>query len=209
MARPPKSATSARSAEKKTEKEVKGPDHPHSVGWTRPQRVRLISATCPFHLEAGGSIAPVDVEFETYGRLNSDKSNVILIVHALSGDAHVAGWDAEAAERGRKWRTRKPGWWDEMVGPGEPLDTEKYFFVCANVLGSCYGTTGPLDPDPAAGKPYGLRFPLVTVGDWAKLQALLLDHLGIERLFAVIGGSLGGQQALEWALAFPERVERV
>ena len=207
--RMPKSYAAALAAEKESKREVKGPDHLRSVGWTRPQRVRLITETCPFRLEAGGNIAPVDVEFETYGKLSRDKSNAILIVHALSGDAHLAGWDAEAAERGRKWRTRKPGWWDEMVGPGEPFDTDKYFFICANVLGSCYGTTGPMETDPATGRPYGLRFPLVTVGDWVRQQALLLDHLGIEKLYAVVGGSLGGQQALEWALAFPERVERV
>ena len=196
---------SGRDSRKK--KVVKEPDHPKSVGWTHPRKVRLIHEACPFRLEAGGSIAPVDVEYETYGELNPAKDNAIMILHALSGDAHVAGWDAEAEKQGRKWRTRKPGWWDEMVGPGEPLDTNRYFLICANVLGGCYGTTGPLDPDPQNGKPYGLRFPLVTVGDWVRLQALLLDYLGIEKLYAVIGGSLGGQQALEWAMAFPERVE--
>ncbi len=154
-------------------------------------------------------LSQVDVEFETYGTLSPRQDNVILLVHALSGDAHAAGWDAEAVERGRRWREKKPGWWDEMIGPGEPLDTSQYFIICSNVLGSCYGTTGPADIDPETGRRYGLRFPLVTVGDWVRLQAKLLDHLGIEQLFAVIGGSLGGQQALEWALAFPERVENV
>lgn len=190
-------------------KGVKGPEHPQSVGWTRPRRVQLVGQDDePFRLEAGGFIAPVTVEYETYGRINEAGDNVILIVHALSGDAHAAGWDEEADEDNRKWRTRKPGWWDEQVGAGLPLDTDRFFFICANVLGSCYGTTGPMDTDPATGKPYGLRFPLVTIGDWVRLQAKLLDHLGIGRLYAVIGGSLGGQQALEWALAFPERVER-
>ena len=188
---------------------VKGPDHPQSVGWTTPRRVQLVGpGDEPFRLEAGGSVAAVTVEYETYGRLNDAGDNVILIVHALSGDAHAAGWDSEAGENNRKWRTRKPGWWDDQVGPGLPLDTGRFYFICANVLGSCYGSTGPMDTDPATGKPYGLRFPLVTIGDWVRLQARLLDHLGIGKLYAVIGGSLGGQQALEWALAFPERVER-
>ena len=201
MERPP---AKVEASKKKT---VKGPEHEASVGWTHSERVCLVSQDKPFYLEAGGSIAPVDVEYETYGKLNTARDNAILIVHALSGDAHVAGWDAEAKKKGRKWRTRKPGWWDDMIGPGEPLDTEKYFVICSNVLGSCYGTTGPMDLDLSTGRHYGLRFPLVTVGDWVRLQALLLDHLGIKRLYAVIGGSLGGQQALEWALAFPERVE--
>ncbi|MBW7997749.1 MAG: homoserine O-acetyltransferase [Candidatus Glassbacteria bacterium] len=190
-------------------KGIKGPEHPQSVGWTRPRRVELVGPDDePFRLEAGGSLAPVTVEYETYGRINEAGDNVILIVHALSGDAHAAGWDEEAGEDNRKWRTRKPGWWDEQVGPGLPLDTDRFYFICANVLGSCYGTTGPMTTDPATGKPFGLRFPLVTTGDWVRQQAKLLDHLGIGKLYAVIGGSLGGQQALEWALAFPERVER-
>ncbi|MEA1996026.1 MAG: homoserine O-acetyltransferase [Gemmatimonadota bacterium] len=190
-------------------KALKGPDHPESVGWTRSERVCLTGEGNPFRLEAGGRIDPVDVEYETYGKLDPGKDNAILLVHALSGDAHAAGWDRDAEKTGRKWRTRKPGWWDVLIGPGLPLDTEKYFIICSNVLGSCYGTTGPMDIDPGTDARYGLRFPLVTVGDWVRLQAKLMDYLGIERLFAVIGGSLGGQQALEWALAFPERVENV
>jgi len=205
MEHPP--AKVERKAQGAKKRAVKGPEHKASVGWTHPERVRLVTEACPFYLEAGGSIAPVDVEYETYGKLNAAKDNAILIVHALSGDAHVAGWDAEADKRGRKWRIRKPGWWDDMVGPGEPLDTERYSVICSNVLGSCHGTTGPIYLDPRTGRPYGLRFPLVTVGDWVRLQALLLDHLGIDRIYAVIGGSLAGQQALEWALAFPDRVE--
>lgn len=201
------SAKAGGKAEDRKKKKIKGPEHKSSVGWTHSERVCLVTENDPFYLEAGGSIAPVNVEYETYGKLNSARDNAILIVHALSGDAHVAGWDSEAKKKGRKWRARKPGWWDDMIGPGEPLDTERYFIICANVLGSCYGTTGPMDLDPRTGRPYGLRFPLVTVGDWVRLQALLLDYLGIERIYAVIGGSLGGQQALEWALAFPDRVE--
>ncbi|MBN2289364.1 MAG: homoserine O-acetyltransferase [Candidatus Glassbacteria bacterium] len=187
-------------------KPVKPPEDPASVGWTRAQRVRLVETGETFRLEAGGEVSPVDVEYETYGELNPAGDNAILLLHALSGDAHAAGWDAGAEAEGRKWRTRKPGWWDEMIGPGLPLDTRKYQIICSNVLGSCYGTTGPDDIDPDSGKPYGLRFPVVTIGDWVRLQARLLDHLGIDRVYAVLGGSLGGQQALEWALAYPDRV---
>jgi homoserine O-acetyltransferase/O-succinyltransferase len=192
---------------KPMKKQLKSPDDPFSVGWTRAQRVRLVEPDESFRLEAGGEISPIDVEYETYGKLNRAKDNVILLLHALSGDAHAAGWDADAEAAGRKWRTRKPGWWDEIIGPGLPLDTRKYFIICSNVLGSCFGTTGPDDINPDTGKPYGLRFPVVTIGDWVHVQALLLDHLGLEKVYAVIGGSLGGQQALEWALAYPDRVE--
>lgn len=185
-----------------------GPDSPHSVGWTEAQRVRLFEIGNPMKLEAGGTIAPVDVEYETYGELSSSQDNVILIVHALSGDAHVAGWDRYAERDNRPWRLRKPGWWDPIVGPGKPIDTRRFFVICSNVLGSCYGTTGPSSIDPTRNAPYGIRFPVVTVEDWVRLQARLLDFLGIERLYAVIGGSLGGQQAIEWALRYPERVER-
>ena len=189
-------------------KEYDPPDHPNSVGWTVAKTVRVATADKPLKLELGGQIGPVDVEYETYGELSAAKDNAVLILHALSGDAHVAGWDKNAEASGRAWRTRKPGWWDTMIGPGKPLDTKKYFVIGANFLGSCYGTTGPSSLNPATGKPYGLAFPLVTVGDWVKLQAQLLDKLGIPRLLAVVGGSLGGQQALEWGLAFPQRVEK-
>jgi len=185
------------------------PDGPGSVGWTRPQWVTLADASNPFALQSGRAFAPVKVEYETYGELSPARDNAILVTHALSGDAHAAGWDAAAAEMpDRAWRQRKPGWWDTAIGPGKPLDTRRFFVICANVLGSCYGSTGPSSPDPAGGQPYGLRFPTVTIGDWVRLQARLLDHLGVERLYAVVGGSLGGQQALEWALAFPDRVAR-
>lgn len=159
-------------------------------------------------LESGKEIWPVEVEFETYGNLSGARDNAVLITHALSGDAHAAGWDRDAVKDGRAWRSKKPGWWDNFIGPGKPIDTSVYFVVCANFLGSCYGTTGPASTDPETGKPYGLRFPIVTVGDWVRLQAMLLDKLGIARLHAVVGGSLGGQQALEWALAFPGRVKK-
>jgi homoserine O-acetyltransferase len=185
------------------------PDSPSSVGWTEAATCRLFDAAHPFPLESGAALFPVDVEYETYGTLNPARSNAILILHALSGDAHAAGWDRNWEATGRVWRARKPGWWDAMVGPGKPIDTRRFFVLCANVLGSCCGTSGPSSPDPESGKPYGTRFPSVSVGDWVTLQAKLLDHLGIRELFAVAGGSLGGQQALEWALAYPERVRRV
>jgi len=169
-------------------------------------RVQLADAQQPFILESGASIAPIELEYEVYGELSPDRDNVVLITHALSGDAHAAGWDADAGDRGRAWRNDRPGWWDAMIGPGKPIDTRRWCVICSSVLGGCYGTTGPASSDPTTGKPYGLRFPLVTVEDWVRLQARLLDHLGVERLHAVLGGSLGGQQALEWALAFPERV---
>lgn len=184
------------------------PDSKASVGWVEPQTLRIADAAAPFELEVGGKLAPVDVEFETYGELNPARDNAILICHALSGDAHVAGWDRVCAKSGRSWRSNKPGWWDAIVGPGKAIDTRRWFVICSNVLGSCYGTTGPASTDPTTGKPYALTFPIVTVADWVRLQARLLDRLGIARLRAVIGGSLGGQQALEWALAFPDRVER-
>ncbi len=184
-------------------------DDPSSVGLTRARVVELVPPGSPFDLEAGGSIAPVVVEYEAYGEMNVDRSNVVLVCHALSGDAHVAGWDAGALEAGRRWRLRKPGWWDEVIGPGKAIDTTKYYVLCANVLGGCYGTTGPESTDPATGRPYGMSFPIVTVSDWVRLQAMLLDHLGIERLLAVVGGSLGGQQVIEWALAYPDRVEKI
>jgi homoserine O-acetyltransferase len=200
-----------------------GPDSPDSVGWVVPRRMRLADADKPFRLEIGGALPEVVVEYETYGELSPARDNAILVTHALSGDAHAAGWDRSAGERTtsgrfkprkdgysppRGYRHKKPGWWDTMIGPGKPIDTNRFFVVCSNVLGSCYGTTGPADINPTTGAPYALGFPVVTVEDWVRLQALLLDGLGIERLYAVIGGSLGGQQALEWALAYPDRVEK-
>lgn len=184
------------------------PDSPASVGWTEARSLRVIEEGDTLKLEKGGEVGPVDVEFETYGELSPAKDNVVLICHALSGDAHVAGWDKQALAVGRHYRTKHPGWWDTVIGPGKAIDTRKYFVVCSNCLGSCYGTTGPASIDPRSGKPYAMSFPVVTVSDWVKVQALLLEKLGIERVHCVIGGSLGGQQALEWALAYPERVNR-
>lgn len=170
--------------------------------------MRVVAPGESIALEKGGSIGPIDVEYETYGQLTPAKDNAVLICHALSGDAHVAGWDKHAQKAGRGFRLKHPGWWDTVIGPGKAIDTNRYFVICSNVLGSCYGTTGPASVNPATGKPYGLSFPVVTVSDWVRVQAMLLNALGIDRLHAVIGGSLGGQQALEWALAFPDRVQR-
>jgi homoserine O-acetyltransferase len=183
------------------------PDSPFSVGYVTPHHIQIATAADPFHLEAGGSVAPVTVEYETYGQLTPAKDNVVVVCHGFSADAHAAGWH-RAAEGGKHWRGKAPGWWDSMIGPGKPIDTNRFFVICSNCIGSCYGTTGPASVNPATGKPYALDFPLVTVSDFVRLQAKLLDALGIERVFMVVGGSLGGQQALEWAFQFPDRLDR-
>ena len=190
-------------------KAVHRPDHPQSVGYTKARKAVFHQDGSPFSLAAGGRLAPVEVEYETYGELNAARDNAVLICHALTGDAHVAGWDENPAGPLKAFRKKKPGWWDEMVGPGKPIDTRRFFVVCANVLGSCYGTTGPMSLNPATGRPYGLAFPVVTVADWASLSFKLLDQLGVDRLYAVVGGSMGGQQALEMALDQPDRVARL
>lgn len=151
-------------------------------------------------LDSGQALAPVDVAYETYGELNSECSNAILILHAFSGDAHAAGISAE---------TGRPGWWDNMVGPGKAFDTRRYFVISSNVLGGCGGTTGPHSTDPSTGSPYGSRFPQVSIADMVRLQKLLTDSLGIERLLCVSGGSMGGMQALQWAASYPDSVASV
>ncbi len=147
-------------------------------------------------LDCGVTLAPIQVAYETYGRLNEDRTNAILILHAFSGDAHAAGLDGDG----------KAGWWDNMIGPGKGFDTDKYFVICSNVLGGCKGTTGPSSLNPATGKPYGMAFPGITISDMVRLQKMLIDHLKIPQLLAVTGGSMGGMQVLEWAVAFPEAV---
>ena len=149
------------------------------------------------NLDSGETLRQVDVAFERYGRLNAERSNAILVLHAFTGDAHAAGIDHEG----------KPGWWANMVGPGKAFDTNLYQVICSNVLGGCRGTTGPASLNPATGKPYGLDFPGITISDMVRLQKRLIDHLGIPRLLAVAGGSMGGMQALEWAVAYPDAVE--
>ena len=148
------------------------------------------------HLDCGVTLAPVDVAYETYGDLNESRSNAILICHAFTGDAHAAGISHEG----------RPGWWENMIGPGKAFDTTKYFVLCVNVLGGCRGTTGPSSIDPNTGKPYAMSFPVITIADMVRLQVKLIDHLGIPKLLAVAGGSMGGMQVLEWALAYPDRV---
>jgi homoserine O-acetyltransferase len=148
-------------------------------------------------LDCGETLQPVDLAYETYGTLNATRSNAICVCHALTGDAHAAGISPADG---------KPGWWDNMIGPGKAFDTDKYFVVCSNVLGGCRGTTGPASVNPATGKPYGMSFPVITIPDMVRLQKMLIDHLGIERLLAVTGGSMGGMQALAWAAAYPDTV---
>jgi homoserine O-acetyltransferase/O-succinyltransferase len=151
-----------------------------------------------FALDSGVALSDVVVAYETWGHLDADASNAVLLCHAWTGDSHAAG----PAGRGHN----TPGWWDETVGPGKPIDTDKFFVVCANVLGGCQGSTGPASPHPADGRPYGSRFPVVTIRDMVRAQARLMEHLGIGRWLSVIGGSMGGMQALEWAVMYPRRI---
>jgi homoserine O-acetyltransferase len=148
-------------------------------------------------LDSGVILSPWQIAYETYGTLNADRSNAILICHALTGDQYVASTNPV---------TRKPGWWTMLVGPGKPVDTDRYFVICSNVLGGCMGTTGPASTDPATGAPYALTLPLVTIRDMVRAQARLVEHLGIDTLFSVIGGSMGGMQVLQWASLFPQKV---
>jgi homoserine O-acetyltransferase/O-succinyltransferase len=150
-------------------------------------------------LQSGTTLGPITLAYETYGTLNSDRSNAILICHALSGDAHVAGWHSP--------HDRKPGWWDEAVGPGKAFDTDRYFIICSNVIGGCSGSTGPSSINPGTGRPYGLSFPVVTVADMVEAERWLLDALGIDALLCVTGGSMGGMQSVQWTVSYPERVK--
>jgi homoserine O-acetyltransferase len=165
-------------------------DHPTS------QVVRF-GADKPLHLDCGVDLSPFQVAYQTYGTLDAARSNAILICHALTGDQHVANINPV---------TGKPGWWEVMVGPGKIIDTDRYFVICANVLGGCLGTTGPSSTNPATGRPWGLDFPVITIRDMVRSQAMLLDHLGIDQLLCAVGGSMGGMQVLQWAVTFPERV---
>ncbi|WOK38148.1 homoserine O-acetyltransferase MetX [Sphingomonas sp. C3-2] len=161
---------------------------------------RLATLPGPLQLDSGALLAPVAIGYETYGTLNADRSNAILICHALTGDQHVASEHPI---------TGKPGWWTRLVGPGKPIDPERHFIICSNVIGSCMGSSGPSTTDPATGLPYAMGFPVITIRDMVRAQAMLLDHLGIERLFAVVGGSMGGMQTLSWPATFPDRVNAV
>jgi len=159
--------------------------------------VARFAAGEPLKLDAGVELAPFQIAYQTYGTLNAARSNAVLICHALTGDQHVANIHPV---------TRKPGWWETMVGPGKPIDTERYFVICPNVVGACMGTTGPASLDPKTGEVYGLDFPVITIRDMVRAQAMLLDRLGIDTLFSVAGGSMGGMQVLQWAASFPKRV---
>ncbi len=151
----------------------------------------------PLRLDGGGLLSPVEIGYETYGTLNADGSNAILICHALTGDQHVASPHP---------RTGKPGWWTRLVGEGKPIDPARHFIICSNVIGSCMGSSGPATIDPSTGEPWAMRFPVITIRDMVRAQAMLLDHLGVGQLKAVVGGSMGGMQAISWAATFPERV---
>ncbi|MEO5634636.1 homoserine O-acetyltransferase [Gaiella sp.] len=168
------------------------------MGYVEPLRVVLFTEDDPLVLESGARIAPVEVQYEAYGTLAADGSNAVFVCHALTGDAHAAGHHGDA---------KRPGWWDTLIGPGKPLDTDSLFVICPNLLGGCQGTTGPSSIDPSTGSPYGLRFPHFTVADLVTVHRRLLAHLGIEKLHGAIGGSLGGMQVLQWALDHPTEIE--
>ncbi len=167
--------------------EAEGASHAHTAELGR---------SAPLRLDCGAALGPFTMAYQTYGTLNETRSNAILACHALTGDQHVLGPHP---------LTGRPGWWELMVGPGKPLDTDRFFVICTNVLGGCMGTTGPSSINPETGQPYGLDFPVITIKDMVAAQAMLLDHLGIDELFCVIGGSMGGMQVLQWAASYPER----
>ncbi len=174
---------------------------PDTTVLVRTHLTTLYSAPSPLLLDCGETLAPVSVAYETYGALNAEADNAVLVCHALTGSAHAAGLSDEDP--------RSPGWWDPMIGPGRALDTSRFFIISSNFLGSCYGTTGPSSPDPATGRPYGTRFPAVRVRDMVRVQEKLLASLGVRRLRTVIGGSLGGMQVLEWPLLYPDMVASI
>jgi homoserine O-acetyltransferase len=169
-----------------------------SVGLVEKQFFTFAEPPHEMVLESGAGLGPVRIAYETYGTLSPGKDNVVLILHALSGDSHAAGYYTGDGS--------KPGWWDIMVGPGKGIDTRKYFVVCSNILGGCMGSTGPCSLNPNTNHPYGLDFPVVTIGDMVRAQKALLDHLGVERILSMVGGSIGGMQVLEWCVRYPERV---
>jgi homoserine O-acetyltransferase len=169
------------------------------LGLVATRRAVVFTPDDPLVLASGATLGPVEVAYETYGDLAPGRDNVVVLCHALTGDAHAAGHHGDPARR---------GWWDSLVGPGRAVDTDRFFVVCANLLGGCQGTTGPQSTDPATGKPYGPDFPPLAMTDLVTVHRRLLDHLGIERVHAVVGGSLGGMQALQWAVDSPEQVDR-
>ncbi len=176
---------------------IEATDAPREADFPRDSLVAHFGVDRPLKLDAGVELTPFQIAYKTYGTLNGDRSNAVLVCHALTGDQHVANVHPV---------TKKAGWWETMVGSGKPIDTERYFVICPNVIGACMGTTGPSSTNPNTGKPWGLDFPVITIRDMVRAQALLLDHLGIEQLFSVAGGSMGGMQVLQWATSYPERV---
>jgi homoserine O-acetyltransferase len=169
-----------------------------SVGLVKTQYFTFAEPPQEMRLECGRTIGPITLAYETYGELSPARDNAILILHALSGDAHAAGFTDP--------HDRHPGWWDIMIGPGKAFDTRKYFVICSNIIGGCRGSTGPSSVDPRTGRPYALSFPMVTIRDMVDAQVKLIDHLGIGQLLCVVGGSMGGMQALQWVTTYPERV---
>lgn len=183
----------------KVAQEAQIQSEPGSVGIVETKYFTFAEPPNELLLDCGRKLGPITIAYETYGEPNADQSNVVLVVHALSGDAHVAGYHSAD--------DKKPGWWDRMVGPGKGLDTNKYFVICSNVIGGCKGSTGPSAIDPSTGKPYGMSFPIITIADMVRAQKCLIDHLGIKKLVTVIGGSMGGMQVLEWATRYPEMLK--
>lgn len=175
-------------------KKTKSINRENSVGYVETSYVTFDEGVL---LDCGKILSPLTVAYETYGELNEAKDNAVLVLHALSGDAHVAGYHEE---------TDAEGWWEIMVGPGKGIDTRKYFVICSNVIGGCKGTTGPSSNNPETNKPYGLNFPPISITDMVKVQKKLVDFLGIERLLCVVGGSMGGMQALQWSISYPDNV---
>jgi homoserine O-acetyltransferase len=173
-------------------------DTQESVGITKTQYFTFAEPPRDMLLECGRKFGPITLAYETYGELSPAKDNAILVLHALSGDAHAAGFSHP--------HERQPGWWDIMIGPGKAFDTRKYFVICSNVIGGCKGSTGPSSIDPQTERPYALSFPMVTIHDMVNTQQMLIDHLGIEQLLCVVGGSMGGMQVLQWVVSYPERV---
>ena len=166
----------------------------------KTQKVRLHTEAEPFQFESGARLGPIDVAFETYGELNDTGTNCVLVCHALTGSSHAAFYNSET--------DKNPGWWDGIIGPGKALDTSKYFVVCSNILGGCYGTTGPTSTNPRTMKEYGMSFPLTTIRDMVRIQKELLDWLGVTKIQLVLGGSMGGMQVIEWAVMYPQMVVR-
>jgi len=171
--------------------------HRDTLGYVETKKVTIAEPPYELSLESGRTVGPITLAYETYGTLNSDRSNAILVLHALSADAHAAGFHKGAKD---------PGWWEVMIGPGKAFDTDRFFIICSNVIGGCKGSTGPSSIDPHTGKPYALDFPFITIADMVKAQGHLIDYLGIEKLLCVVGGSMGGMQVLQWVASYPERV---